>query len=167
MSDDPLASIEALVMDVDGVLTDGTFVWSTSGEEFKRFSFEDVMGASRARQAGLKLGLISGEDSKLVDLIAEKMCIVNVFKGCKEKAVALGSFAVSTGIPIGHIAFVGDDVNDLPALAIAGLSAAPSNAQPQVKAVVDRVLQRNGGQGAVRELVEMILAARTKRAKPL
>src|SRR6267142_4310610 len=84
-----LASVDALVMDVDGVLTDGTFLWSTSGEESKRFSFEDVMGLSRARKAGLTLGLISGEDSPLVDRFAAKIGISNVSKGCKDKGGAL------------------------------------------------------------------------------
>jgi 3-deoxy-D-manno-octulosonate 8-phosphate phosphatase (KDO 8-P phosphatase) len=161
-----LASIEALVMDVDGVLTDGTFLWSTSGEESKRFSFEDVMGLSRARQAGLTLGLISGEDSVLVDRFAEKMNITHVTKGCKEKGVALRGFARATGIALARTAFIGDDVNDLPALAIAGFSAAPANAQPGVKTSVALVLERSGGQGAVRQLVEMILAARSKQSSP-
>jgi 3-deoxy-D-manno-octulosonate 8-phosphate phosphatase (KDO 8-P phosphatase) len=156
-----MASIEALVMDVDGVLTDGTFLWSASGEESKRFSFEDVMGLSRARRAGLKLGLISGEDSPLIDRFADKIGISNVVKGCKEKGVALSEFSQSTGIPLERIAYIGDDVNDLPALAIAGLGVAPANAQPPVKAAAALVLARSGGQGAARELVEMILAART------
>jgi 3-deoxy-D-manno-octulosonate 8-phosphate phosphatase (KDO 8-P phosphatase) len=163
---DRLASIEALVMDVDGVLTDNTFLWSASGEESKRFSFEDVMGLSRARRAGLKLGLISGEDSPLVDRFADKIGISNVAKGCKEKGVALREFSRSTGIPLARIAYVGDDVNDLPALVIAGLGAAPANAQPTVKAAVALVLARSGGQGAARELVEMILAARAASSTP-
>lgn len=164
MSDsDLLATIDALVMDVDGVLTDGTFLWSTSGEELKRFSYEDVMGLSRARQAGLKLGLISGEDSPLVDRFAEKMQISHVTKGCKEKDIALRGFARTTGIALARTAYIGDDVNDLPALAIAGLSVAPANARHEVKAVVSLVMDRNGGQGAVRQLVEMIIAARSKR----
>jgi 3-deoxy-D-manno-octulosonate 8-phosphate phosphatase (KDO 8-P phosphatase) len=155
-----MASIEALVMDVDGVLTDGTFLWSASGEESKRFSFEDVMGLSRARRAGLQLGLISGENSPLVDRFADKIGILNVAKGCKEKGVALREFSLSMGIPLERIAYIGDDVNDLAALAIAGLAVAPANAQPPVKAAAALVLARSGGQGAARELVEMILAAR-------
>jgi 3-deoxy-D-manno-octulosonate 8-phosphate phosphatase (KDO 8-P phosphatase) len=157
-----LGSIDALVMDVDGVLTDGTFIWSTSGEESKRFSFEDVMGLSRARKAGLQLGLISGEDSALVDRFAKKIGITNVAKGCKEKGRALRDFAVATGIALERTAFIGDDVNDLSALAIAGLSVAPANAQAPVKEVVALVLERSGGQGAVRQLIEMILAARKR-----
>jgi 3-deoxy-D-manno-octulosonate 8-phosphate phosphatase (KDO 8-P phosphatase) len=156
-----LGLIDALVMDVDGVLTDGTFLWSASGEESKRFSFEDVMGLSRARQAGLILGLISGEDSVLVDRFAAKIGIVNVAKGCRDKGAALKQFSQSTGIPLEHTAFIGDDVNDLPALRIAGFGVAPGNAQPAVKAAAALVLDRHGGQGAVRQLVELILAARS------
>jgi 3-deoxy-D-manno-octulosonate 8-phosphate phosphatase (KDO 8-P phosphatase) len=158
--DERLSSISAIFMDVDGVLTDGTFSWSTSGEETKTFSFEDVMGLSLARKAGLSLGLISGEDSVLVDRFAEKMHIVHVAKGCKDKGAALRRLAEAAGIALAAIAFVGDDVNDLPALAIAGLSVAPANAQPAVKSAVHLVLKRGGGRGAVRELVDMISAAR-------
>jgi 3-deoxy-D-manno-octulosonate 8-phosphate phosphatase (KDO 8-P phosphatase) len=160
VSDFDLASIEALVMDVDGVLTDGTFLWNETGGESKRFSFEDVMGLSRARKAGLTLGLISGEESILVDRFANKIGIANVAKGCKDKGTALRHFAESTGISLQCTAYIGDDINDLPALAIAGLSAAPANAQPAVKSAVALVLERGGGHGAVRQLVEMILAAR-------
>ena len=161
MSDfERLASIEALVMDVDGVLTDGTFLWSTSGDELKSFSFEDVMGLSRARRAGLKLGLISGEDSTLVDRFALKIGIEYVAQGCKDKGAALRHFAESTGGSLERTAFIGDDVNDLPALAIAGFSVAPANAQPAVKAAVALVLEQSGGRGAVRHLVDLILAAR-------
>jgi YrbI family 3-deoxy-D-manno-octulosonate 8-phosphate phosphatase len=120
------------------------------------------MGLSRARQAGLKLGLISGEDSILVDRFAEKTRIQHVAKGCKEKGAALRRFAQTTGIALARTAYIGDDVNDLPALAAAGLSVAPANAQRQVRAVVALVLERSGGHGAVREFVEMILAARAR-----
>jgi 3-deoxy-D-manno-octulosonate 8-phosphate phosphatase (KDO 8-P phosphatase) len=123
------------------------------------------MGLSRALRAGLTLGLISGEDSPLVDRFAKKIGIENVAKGCKEKGEALRRFAKSTGIALEHTAFIGDDVNDLPALAIAGLSVAPANAQPAVKSAVALVLERCGGRGAVRELVEMILTARDTKGR--
>jgi 3-deoxy-D-manno-octulosonate 8-phosphate phosphatase (KDO 8-P phosphatase) len=155
-----LAAMQALVMDVDGVLTDGTFSWSDSGEESKRFSFEDIMGLSIARKAGIVLGLISGEDGVLVDRLASKIGAASVAKGCKDKAKALWDFSLSTSIPLERIAYIGDDINDLPALAIAGLSAAPANAQRAVKESVAIVLERGGGQGAVRQLVELMLKAR-------
>jgi 3-deoxy-D-manno-octulosonate 8-phosphate phosphatase (KDO 8-P phosphatase) len=159
-----LLSLDAVVMDVDGVLTDGTFLWSDSGAESKRFSFEDVMGLSLARSAGLTLGLISGEDGPLIDRFADKCRIAHVAKGCKDKGAALRDFARSTGIPLERIAYIGDDVNDLPALAIAGLGVAPANAQGPVQAAAALVLAQRGGFGAVREFVNRVLAARAAAA---
>jgi 3-deoxy-D-manno-octulosonate 8-phosphate phosphatase (KDO 8-P phosphatase) len=154
------AAIEVVALDVDGVLTDGTFWWGPNGEEWKRFSFADVMGVSRGRRAGLAFALISGEDSPLVDRFAAKMSISEVHKGCKDKGEALRRVSENLSTPLTRICFVGDDVNDLPAFAIAGASAAPANAQPPVKAAATVVLSQAGGNGAVRELVELILAAR-------
>jgi 3-deoxy-D-manno-octulosonate 8-phosphate phosphatase (KDO 8-P phosphatase) len=146
--------IKAVALDVDGVLTDGTFWWGSDGTEFKRFSFADVMGISLARKAGLLFALISGEDSPLVDRFAQKMGIIHVFKGCKDKGAALRSFAADVGLGLDEICFMGDDVNDLPALRIAGLSVAPRNAHAEVRHVVTLITQQTGGNGAVRELLD-------------
>ena len=154
-----MARIKAVALDVDGVLTDGSFWWGPDGREFKRFSFLDVMGVSLGRKAGLVFALISGEDSPLVDRFAAKMGIVDIYKGCKDKAAALRDFASRRGLEMGQIAFVGDDVNDLQALALAGLSAAPSTAHPSVLRQVQRVLKRPGGNGAVRELIDELLGS--------
>src|ERR1700679_534830 len=109
---DRAGSIRAIALDVDGVLTDGTFWWGPNGEEFKRFSFLDVMGVSLGLRAGLRFALISGEDSPLVDRFARKMGIEDVYKGCKDKAAALKSFAEKRGLDLASICFMGDDVND-------------------------------------------------------
>jgi 3-deoxy-D-manno-octulosonate 8-phosphate phosphatase (KDO 8-P phosphatase) len=151
-------AIKAVALDVDGVLTDGTFWWGPDGAEFKRFSFADVMGISLARKAGIRFALISGEESQLVDRFARKMGIAHVFKGCKDKGAALRSFAAEAQLELGEICFMGDDVNDLPALRIAGMSAAPANAVPAVKRVVTRLTEKSGGNGAVRELIDGLLA---------
>jgi 3-deoxy-D-manno-octulosonate 8-phosphate phosphatase (KDO 8-P phosphatase) len=156
--------IKAIALDVDGVLTDGTFWWAASGEEIKRFSFRDVMGISLGRQAGLRFALISGEASPLVDRFAAKLGITDVFKGCKDKGSALRQFAARHHLELQDIAFVGDDVNDLEALVLAGLSAAPGDAHVLVRRSVDRVLKHKGGRGAARELVDLVLAARRRRA---
>lgn len=149
--------VDAIVLDVDGVLTDGGFWWGPDGAEWKRFCFADVMGISRGRKAGLVFGLISGEDSPLVDRFAAKLGIEEVHKGCKDKGAALALFATRRNIPLARICFVGDDVNDLPAFALAGLSAAPANAQAPVLAAAGIRLARRGGDGAVRELIELVL----------
>src|SRR6516164_4512110 len=107
-----LRPVNAVVIDVDGVLTDGTFWWGPNGEEFKRFSFADVMGISLARKAGIVFALISGEDSPLVDRFAAKMQIRHVYKGCKDKAAALRSFVATAGLDLSEVCFMGDDVND-------------------------------------------------------
>jgi 3-deoxy-D-manno-octulosonate 8-phosphate phosphatase (KDO 8-P phosphatase) len=160
-----LARVRALVMDVDGVLTDGGLWWGPGGEEWKRFCFADIMGLSLARRAGLTLALISGENSPLVDRYAEKMLIRHVVKNCRDKAAALRAFAAETNIPLEEICFVGDDVNDLAAIDLAGFSAAPANASPAVLERVHFVARAVGGNGAVRELVDAFLAVRGLNAQ--
>src|SRR5579885_3649404 len=120
-----MKEIKAIVLDVDGVLTDGGFWWGPNGEEWKRFSFADVMGVSLARKAGLIVALISGEDSPLVDRFATKMGITDIEKNCKNKEQALRSFASRRELALAEICFMGDDVNDLAAMAVAGIAAAP------------------------------------------
>lgn len=147
-------------MDVDGILTDGGMWWGPGGEEWKRFCFADVMGVSLARRAGIELALISGEDSPLVDRYAQKLHIRHVVKHCRDKAAALREFAASSGFELAQICYMGDDVNDLLAMRIAGLAAAPSNAARDVLASADFIAKNAGGNGAVRELVEALLSAR-------
>lgn len=155
-----LADIRALALDVDGVLTDGGLWWGPKGEEWKRFCFADVMGLSLAMRTGLVLALISGEDSPLVDRLAQKLGIGYVVKGCRDKASALSKFAGEIGIETAQICFMGDDVNDLAAMEIAGLSAAPANAAKEVLASAAFVAKHSGGNGAVREWVDAFLASR-------
>jgi 3-deoxy-D-manno-octulosonate 8-phosphate phosphatase (KDO 8-P phosphatase) len=155
---EPALAIKLIAMDVDGVLTDGSFWWGPNGEEWKRFHFADIMGLSRARKAGLKLALISGEDSPLIDRLAAKMQIGDVEKSCKDKAGALRKLAAVHHLALDEICFMGDDVNDLPALEIAGLAAAPADAQPSIRDRCQFVCTAKGGNGAVRELIEMVLS---------
>jgi 3-deoxy-D-manno-octulosonate 8-phosphate phosphatase (KDO 8-P phosphatase) len=154
-----LRHIRALALDFDGVLTDGGLFWGPNGEEWKRLSFADIMAVSLARRAGIQLALISGEDSPLIDRYAEKMSIVHVFRPYRDKAAALRQFASSSHIPLAATCFMGDDINDLAALRIAGLAAAPASADPAVLAQAAFVTHNPGGRGAVRELVNALLAA--------
>ena len=159
--------LRGIALDVDGVLTDGGVWWGPGGEEWKRFCFADIMGVSLARKAGLTIALISGEDSPLVDRFATKMGIVHVEKNCKDKASALKRFAESAALSLSEICFMGDDVNDLPAMELAGLAAVPANAQPVVRERAGFISASDGGNGAVRELVDAVLRARSLRAEPL
>jgi len=158
--------LKAIVLDVDGVLTDGGVWWGPNGEEWKRFCFADIMGVSLAMKAGLLVALISGEDSPLVDRFAAKLGITDIEKNCKDKARALRAFTERRGLALNEVTFMGDDVNDLEAMAIAGLAAAPANAMPAVLAKAAFVSQRKGGDGAVRELVEAILLVRNAERTP-
>ena len=154
-----LASIRAIVLDVDGVLTDGTVWWGPNGEEWKRFSFADIMGVSLAVKAGLRVALVSGEDSPLVDRFAEKFALTDVVKGCKDKAAALREFSTRHQIPLPEICFMGDDINDAAAMKLAGAAAAPANAHRSLRSMAGFLAKNPGGQGAVRELIDSILSA--------
>jgi len=152
------ASIKALALDVDGVLTDGGFYWGPNGEEWKRFCFADVMGVSLARKAGLIVALISGEDSPLVSRYARKLGITDVETQCTDKAQAVRHLAGRHGIVPLEVCFMGDDVNDLSAMDICGLAAAPADARQIVLDRADFVTASPGGNGAVRELIDVLLA---------
>jgi 3-deoxy-D-manno-octulosonate 8-phosphate phosphatase (KDO 8-P phosphatase) len=161
-----LTALKAVAFDVDGVLTDGTLTWSPNGEESKSFSFTDIMGVSLLRRLGIKLALISGENSPQVDLYAKKMHIPFVVKGTREKAAALREFTSKFDIPLAQTCFFGDDVNDLFPMEIAGLCACPANAAAEVFVYVTArdttgfVSARPGGHGAVRSFADAVLTAR-------
>lgn len=148
-------------MDVDGVLTDGGVWWGPDGEEWKRFCFADIMGLSMAKKAGLILAFISGEDSPLVDRMAAKFAITDVFKPCRDKAAAFGEFLSRHNLKPESVCFIGDDVNDLGALEMAGLPACPADARPVVVSKCKLVAQAKGGNGAVREIVDQVLAVQS------
>jgi 3-deoxy-D-manno-octulosonate 8-phosphate phosphatase (KDO 8-P phosphatase) len=152
-----MTPVKAIALDVDGVLTDGGVWWGPEGQEWKRFSFVDIMGVSLARKAGFVIALISGEDSPLIDRFAMKMGITHIEKNCKDKAAALRHFADASGLMLAEICFMGA------AMKLAGMAAAPANAQPVAKSCASFVSANSGGYGAVRELVEMLVAARLVR----
>jgi len=161
-----LTTLQAIAFDVDGVLTDGTLTWSPNGDESKSFSFTDIMGISLLRRIGIKMALISGEASPLVDLYAKKMHIPFVAKGTRDKATALRDFAAKFDLDLTQTCFFGDDVNDLFAMEIAGLCACPSNTSTEVLTYVASrdstgfISTQSGGRGAVRSFADAVLAAR-------
>lgn len=116
------------------------------------------MGVSLGRRAGLAFALISGEGGPVVAVIAAKLGITDVYPGCKDKAAALRDFAVTHQLDLEEICFIGDDINDVPAMEIGGLAVAPSGAQPAAQAAAAMVTAAPGGNGCVREVVDMLLA---------
>jgi len=155
-----LAAIRAIALDVDGVLTDGGVWWGPNGEEWKRFCFADIMGVSVALRAGLLITLISGEDSPLVDRLAAKFKLTDFAKGCKDKASALRRFAERHRLMLSEICYMGDDVNDQEAMELAGVAATPADSHQSVRNRAAFITKNGGGRGAVRELVDAILAER-------
>ncbi|MFI5258665.1 MAG: KdsC family phosphatase [Candidatus Limnocylindrales bacterium] len=151
-------AIKAIAMDVDGVLTDGMVWLDEAGHESKQVSFADIMGVSIGRHAGLFYALVSGESGPSLDRIAAKFGIADVYSGCKDKAAAVRDFAARHGLELFEVCFIGDDVNDVPALVICGLAVVPADAQPAALANAVVVTARPGGAGCVREVVDALLA---------
>ncbi|MDE1156250.1 MAG: HAD hydrolase family protein [Acidobacteriaceae bacterium] len=165
-----LKTLGAIAFDVDGVLTDGRLSWSTSSEEeIKSFSFADIMGISLLRRLGIKLALISGEPSPLVDRYAAKMHMHFVRKGTRDKATAVQEFSESVGVDLSNICFFGDDVNDLFAMEKVGLGACPANAAAEVLEYLREtdgfIATQNGGHGAVRDFADQLLRAKNLRGR--
>jgi 3-deoxy-D-manno-octulosonate 8-phosphate phosphatase (KDO 8-P phosphatase) len=154
---DKAAKVRMLLLDVDGVLTDGTFV---PGEvESKRFHSRDGIGLVLARKAGWKLGLISGRPSPVVEARARELQMHFVKLGVKDKLACLEEALAQEGLDYDEVAFMGDDLPDLAVLIRVGLSATVSDAPIEVRSRVDYVTRARGGHGAVRELIERILLA--------
>lgn len=154
-----LRQIRLFATDVDGVLTDAGMYYSESGDEWKKFNTRDGMGIKLLQRAGLITAIVTQERTRLVARRAEKLAIPELHQGVMDKLSVIRDMALRHGIALQQIAYIGDDVNDIEALKAVGLSAAPADGLPQVLRVVDYVCQKKGGEGAVRELAELILEA--------
>ena len=157
----PRASrIRLLVLDVDGVLTDGGLLYSAAGEDTKRFHVHDGLALVAARTAGLQVAVLSSRASAAVTRRMTELGVSEVHQGVADKAGALDAIRARLGLKAAEVAVMGDDLPDLPAMARAGLALAPANAVAEVKRAAHWVARRRGGDGAVREAVEMLLKAR-------
>jgi YrbI family 3-deoxy-D-manno-octulosonate 8-phosphate phosphatase len=152
--------VRLLCVDVDGVLTDAGMYYGADGEVLKKFNTRDGMGLARLREAGVAVAIISGEDSAIVHARAAKLNIDEVFCGASNKRVAIDELCARHGLELDEVAFIGDDLNDLPALECVGMACAVADAAEPVQAIAHYVTQRRGGDGAVRELCEFLIAAR-------
>ena len=152
-----LANIELLVMDVDGVLTDGTLVIYSDGRESKHFNSLDGHGIRMWKRAGLQVALISGRASEPTNRRAKQLEIEHVFQDCHFKLPVFEKLLEQLGLPPEKAAFIGDDLTDLPVIRYAGFGVAVANAVAEVKRYADYVTNRPGGEGAVREVIEHIL----------
>ena len=154
-----LAAITLLVLDVDGVLTDGHLVLYGDGAESKAFHTHDGHGIRMWRRAGLEVALISGRWSEPTQRRAEQLEIAHVFQDCHFKLPTLQQLLEQLHLGPENVAYIGDDLPDLPVIRFVGFGVAVANAVEAVKAQADYVTTRPGGDGAVREVIEMILKA--------
>jgi len=152
--------LEWLLLDVDGVLTDGTLFISSRGETVKAFNVKDGLGIKIARKAGLKIGILSARRSAALERRASQLGVDLLMAGQEDKATAFDRFLEQQSTSAGRVAYIGDDLNDLAVLGRCGLSFAPADAVEEVRAVVHEVLAAAGGQGAVRQMIEHVLEAR-------
>ena len=157
-----LAQIKLLALDVDGVLTDGTINIGNSGEIFKGFNAKDGLGISCALRSGLNIAIITGRKSEIIHKRAEELGISLLCEGVKDKYSELRRLAEELQLAQEEIAYMGDDLNDLPAFKAAGISFAPRDAVTEVITMANIVTTKCGGRGAVREAVENILKAQNK-----
>jgi 3-deoxy-D-manno-octulosonate 8-phosphate phosphatase (KDO 8-P phosphatase) len=161
LSNEQLAArVEVIVFDVDGVLTDGAIVYVGPELESKSFHVNDGQGVALARRAGLRLGMITARRSVVVQRRATELGVDLLLEGQSHKGHALRELMGKLRVKPSQVCYVGDDLVDLPALALAGFPVAVANAVEEVKAVAALVTAREGGRGAAREVVEFILKAK-------
>ncbi len=153
--------IKLLLLDVDGVLTDGSIILDSAGTEIKAFHVRDGHGIKMAQRAGITIGIITGRRSEVVNIRARELGIDEVYQGALEKIGVFDSILAKYGLRDDEAAYIGDDVVDLDIFRRAGLSAAVADCDPSVKGSVHMVTKAPGGRGAVREVINLILAART------
>ena len=154
--------IKLVIFDVDGVLTDGSLFLSDDGQEYKAFNSKDGFGMRLLQDAGIDIGIITGRESTLVRLLMEELGITQIMQGRREKGPALDEMMEKNGLTLDEIAYVGDDVVDLPIMSRVGLSIAVQDARPVVKKHAHWITESVGGRGAGRDVCELILEAHGK-----
>jgi 3-deoxy-D-manno-octulosonate 8-phosphate phosphatase (KDO 8-P phosphatase) len=153
------ADIRLLVLDVDGVCTDGGLWVDADGRLSKRFYVRDGSGMVRLQRAGIPVCWLTGRSDPAVAARAEELGIARLVSGCQDKADGLRRLSLAFDVPLDRIAYMGDDLLDLPAIRLAGLGLAPADAAAEVLAVADEICDKPGGQGCVRDLCDRLIAA--------
>lgn len=160
MSPDPAFAIEGLVLDIDGVLTDASLYYSSEGETLKVMSARDGMGMAMLRDASVPMAVVSGRASPVIEARLAELGVTGIEFRRMDKSAAFEQICRDWKVEPKRVAAIGDDLVDIPMLRRAGFSAAPADADPRVREVVDHVCAAPGGRGAVRELCELILRSR-------
>jgi YrbI family 3-deoxy-D-manno-octulosonate 8-phosphate phosphatase len=158
--------MRALIMDVDGVLTDGGLYYTENGDELKRFDVRDGQGLVLLRQAGILTAIVTGKRTTLVARRADELGIAEVHQGVTDKGEMVTELLARHGVPAANACYVGDDINDLPALRLVGIAVAVADAVPIVRRTAHYVTRAPGGHGAIREICDLILATRNTANGP-
>jgi 3-deoxy-D-manno-octulosonate 8-phosphate phosphatase (KDO 8-P phosphatase) len=156
------AAIRLFVMDVDGVLTTGDIAYTADGDELKTFNIRDGLGIKLLQRAGIETAIITGRTSAIVERRARELGIAHVFQGQEDKRAAFDSLLQHTGLAAEAVAYIGDDLPDLPLIRRAGLGMTVALGDPRVCAAAHWISNCPGGRGAVREAAEFILQAQDK-----
>jgi len=149
--------IKLLILDVDGCLTDGSLTYDSNGIESKAFNVKDGLGMSTWMKIGNQIAIITGKTSPMVEKRTKELGIQHVFQGIKDKKSIFNKLIDSLGIRAFEVAAIGDDLNDYNMLLNAGRSFTPSNGVDEIKEIVDTVLNSKGGDGAIREMIDMLV----------
>ncbi|MDD5476059.1 MAG: HAD family hydrolase [Syntrophales bacterium] len=157
-----ISGINFLITDVDGVLTDGGIIMDHMGNESKIFNVRDGHGMKMLIRYGIGIAFLTGRESPVVERRARDLGITEVYQNVKNKGAFMIEYLARTGLFPERIAYVGDDIVDIPVFRIVGFSVAVADASPEVRSVADYVTRANGGRGAVREVCELILKAGNK-----
>ena len=150
-------SIELIVLDVDGTMTDSRITYSESGDEIKSFNVKDGLAIASWRRLGKQVAIITGRSSKIVARRAEELRIEHFYQGVENKREVLESLLEKLGLGMENVAAIGDDLNDISMLRAAKLSFVPQDASAYVDKIADVILTKRGGDGAVREMIEYLI----------
>jgi 3-deoxy-D-manno-octulosonate 8-phosphate phosphatase (KDO 8-P phosphatase) len=154
--------IKLLILDVDGVLTDGRIIYANSGDELKFFDVTDGMGLSLWSRAGLKSAILTAKESNIIPNRAKAMHIDKIYQNALRKLEVFEKILAEFGVSPEEVCFIGDDVVDIPVLKRVGFAVSVPNAVPEAKKEAHYITKREGGRGAVREIIDMILKAQGK-----
>jgi 3-deoxy-D-manno-octulosonate 8-phosphate phosphatase (KDO 8-P phosphatase) len=151
------SNIKLLVLDVDGVMTDGSIIYDSQGNEYKIFNVQDGCGIELLRKKGIRVAFITGRSSSIVARRASELGVEDVFQGVSEKVSPLKELMDKYNLDSSEICAMGDDILDIPLLKMVGFPVTVKNARPEVKKIVKHITLVDGGKGAVREVAELIL----------
>lgn len=155
--------IKLIVLDVDGCLTDGKLIYFSDGVEGKSFNVKDGFGITMWNKIGNHSAIITGKQSSMVKKRAEELGIKHLYQGIKDKERVLKELVASLGLEFSEVAAIGDDLNDYKMLKLVSRSFTPNNGVKEIKEIVDTVLSKDGGDGAVREMIDILIEENSQK----